>query len=92
MAKADLEYGIQECSKCEYKLRCEECVYNGKDMAALIEFEKQQTRKDTAREILKEILYVESPKNWENNEQLVEFGNNITDKIDQLADKYGVEV
>jgi hypothetical protein len=23
-----VNYGIRECSKCEYKLRCEECVYS----------------------------------------------------------------
>ena len=25
-----VNYGIQECSKCEYKLRCEECSYSKK--------------------------------------------------------------
>lgn len=25
-----LSYGIQDCSKCEYKIRCEECANNGR--------------------------------------------------------------
>lgn len=25
-----VSYGIQDCSKCEYKIRCEECVNNGR--------------------------------------------------------------
>lgn len=28
----NIEWGLQDCSKCDYKLRCDECVYNGKRM------------------------------------------------------------
>ena len=55
IAENKLTYGIQVCSKCQYKLRCEECVYNEKDISEIIKFEKQQVKKDTAREILQEI-------------------------------------
>lgn len=42
-------FGIQECAKCRYKVRCEECVYNEKDIAELL----RQERKATAKDILK---------------------------------------
>ena len=29
VASGTIEMGIQECSKCEYKLRCSECVARG---------------------------------------------------------------
>ena len=51
----------------------------------------EQIRKETAREILNEILFVESVEGWEENEQLVKFSNKIVDKIEELANKYGVE-
>lgn len=56
MAEMVVEYGIQECSKCQYKLRCEECVYYEKDIAELMRFEKEQVRKETAREVLEEAI------------------------------------
>ena len=31
-----MEFGIQECSKCEYKLRCKECVYSHVDEDSVI--------------------------------------------------------
>ncbi len=44
----ELTFGIQECAKCRYKVRCEECVYNEKDIAELL----RQEMKATAKEIL----------------------------------------
>jgi hypothetical protein len=38
------KFGIQECSKCQYKLRCDECVYNKKDIEKIM----SETRKETA--------------------------------------------
>ena len=51
-----------------------------------------EIRKETAREILKELLFVESVEGWQENEQLVEFGNKIVDKIEELAKQYGIEI
>ena len=44
--KHTINFGVQECSKCQYKLRCEECVYNEKEIDELIRFEKQLMAKD----------------------------------------------
>lgn len=44
-AGTELTYGIQECSKCTYKIRCEECVYNKKSIKQII----VETRKETAK-------------------------------------------
>lgn len=49
----EIQFGLQECSKCEYNIRCEECVYNEKDISELIKFEQQQARKETAEKIYK---------------------------------------
>lgn len=48
--------------------------------------------KETAKEILKEILLIESVDGWQENKQLVDFGNKIVDKIERLAKQFGVEV
>lgn len=32
-----LSYGIQDCSKCEYNIRCDECVNNGRKSISEIE-------------------------------------------------------
>ena len=56
------------------------------------EEEIKRIEKETAEKILNEILFVESVEGWEENEQLVKFGNKIVDKIEELAKKYGVEV
>ena len=56
------------------------------------EEEVKRIEKETAEKILNEILFVESVEGWEENEQLVKFGNKIVDKIEELAKKYGVEV
>ena len=75
--KQQIEFGIQECSKCRYMLRCEECVYNEKDIAELIRFEKQLASKETAREILDKL-------NKESNGQTQAITN-------LLRKRYGVE-
>ena len=31
-----MEFGIQECSKCEYKLRCKECAYHNLDEHSVV--------------------------------------------------------
>lgn len=51
-----------------------------------------QVRKETVEKILKEILFVKGIKGWQENKQLVEFGNKIVDKIEELAKQFGVEV
>ena len=56
------------------------------------EEEVKRIEKETAEKILNEILFVESVEGWEENEQLVKFGNKIVDKIEELAKKYGVKV
>lgn len=63
-----------------------------KNMKSVLEIEKENIRKETVKEILNEILFVESVEGWEENEQLVKFGNKIVDKIEELAKKYGVEI
>ena len=52
----------------------------------------QEVRKHTAKEILQELLLVESVEQWQENEQLVQFGNKIVDKILELAKRFGIEV
>lgn len=37
-----IAFGIKECSKCEYYLRCEECVYSKKGIETIIEEEKKK--------------------------------------------------
>ncbi len=77
---------------------CGECERNFNALVRLAEIEdkiesgKLCDRKEIAKEILNEILFVESVEGWEENEQLVKFSNKIVDKIEELAKKYGVEV
>lgn len=52
----------------------------------------EKAKKETAREILQEILYTKSCEEWFENEQLVDFGKKIVDKIENLANKYGIEL
>lgn len=54
--------------------------------------ELEQAKQETAREILQEILYTKSCEEWFENEQLVDFGKKIVDKIENLANKYGIEL
>ena len=49
--KHTINFGVQECAKCQYKLRCEECCYNKKDIGELIRSEKQLMAKDILNEI-----------------------------------------
>lgn len=53
---------------------------------------ERDARQETAREILQEILYTKSSEEWFENEQLVDFGKKIVDKIENLANKYGIEL
>jgi hypothetical protein len=76
--KQNINFGVQECSKCQYKIRCEECVYNEKDIGELIKFEKKIERKETAEKILNE-LYC-TPK------------ERVESKIKELARFIGVEI
>ena len=88
-------YGIQECSKCEYKLRCEECVYNEKDISELIKFEKQQARKETAEKILnkiQEVLYNAEECLDEESGQIGYEETCIDNVIKELAKQFGVEI
>ena len=48
--------------------------------------------KEKAEKILKEILFIKGVEGWQENEQLVEFGNRIVDKIEELAKEFGVEI
>lgn len=34
-----VSFGLQECSKCEYKLRCEECANNPKETKERIKYD-----------------------------------------------------
>lgn len=49
-------------------------------------------KQETTREILQEILCTKSCEEWFENEQLVDFGRKIVDKIDDIANKYGIEI
>ena len=49
-AECTVKIGYQLCDKCEYKLRCEECVNNQTGIDKIVE----DTRKATARDILRE--------------------------------------
>lgn len=40
--------GIQFCDKCKYKLRCDECVYNEKDIVELLAYERKEAIKQVA--------------------------------------------
>lgn len=51
-----------------------------------------KVRKETAREILNEILLIKGADGWQENEQLVEFVNKLANKIEELAKEYGVEI
>lgn len=53
---------------------------------------KAQASKETATDIINELKYIESVKDWEENEQLVEFGKRISDKLYELAQRYGVDI
>lgn len=48
--------------------------------------------KETAKKILREILFIDGVPGWQNNSQLVEFGNKVVDKLEELAKEFGVEL
>lgn len=77
--KLTINFGIQECSKCQYKLRCEECAYYEKNISELIKFEKQQTRKETAKKII----------NWFKENSVCAPSNK---RINEFAKQFDVEV
>lgn len=76
-AGTGLNLGIQECSKCEYKLRCEECANNKKDMQKFA----SEVRKETADEI-----YDFVKEYYSSNEDV--FG----ERLKEFIKRYGVEV
>lgn len=83
MSKKEITFGIQECNKCKYYLRCEECVYSKQSVACI--------RKETAKEILQEV------KECKGIKRLVELGYiisyiNLCQEIDEIAEQFGVEV
>lgn len=84
--KHAINFGIQECSKCQYKLRCEECCYNEKDIGELIRFEKQLMAKDILNGL--ECFF------WEtaiNDTKYFEFYESLYRDIkDIFKNKYGV--
>ena len=71
--------------KSEQKQWLKDCIESNKKTEEI-------ARKQTAREILQEILYTKSCEEWFENEQLVDFGEKIVDKIENLAKKYGIEL
>lgn len=82
--KVTISYGIQVCSKCKYFLRCEECVYNEKDIKKLIEDAKQET----AREILQELTSkgtIHAEYDWN------EYFEIDVDELKKLAKSRGIE-
>lgn len=46
-----LNFGLKECSKCEYNVRCQECIYNKADISRLI----ADTRAYTVRKIIERL-------------------------------------
>lgn len=53
---------------------------------------EQQARKETAREILKEIMSVETEEEkWLKNEPFVRYVRKMFNKIEEIAKQYGVE-
>lgn len=81
MAKADLEFGIQECSKCRYKMKCDECIYNKKSYEEVT----KEIRKETAEKILKPLY--EACKEDSYGQVVVDFSI-----LEDFARKYGVDL
>lgn len=94
LAKYLVEQGYRKV--CEPVIKNGEVVgfVNGADYVPknLFLFAISQARKEMARYILKEILFVKGIKGWQENKQLVEFGNKIVDKIEELAKQCGIEI
>ena len=91
------EQGYRQCkdkvvlSREEYEEMIADIKVSKEKLARIIDSAKDKARKETAEKILKEILFVKSVKGWQENKQLVEFGNRIVDKIEELAKQFGVE-
>lgn len=47
----NLSCGVRYCNECEYYLRCEECVYNKKDIYKLLVYERKEAVKDIIAKI-----------------------------------------
>lgn len=84
--QTNISFGVQECSKCQYKLRCDECVYNEKDISELIKFEKQQAHRETAEKIITSIKYCIDEQCCNKNEML------ILNLCNGFAKQYNVEI
>lgn len=84
--KQEITFGVQECAKCQYKLRCEECCYNEKDIGELIRFEKQLMAKDILNGL--ECFFWEAAINDTKNFDL--YQNLYRDIKDIFKNKYGV--
>ena len=96
--KQIINLGVQECSKCQYKIRCEECVYNEKDISELIKFEKEQARKETAEKLLndfklwaREYQYKDTVVD-ENGKRPMTNNEKLNYLYIYLCDKYKVEI
>ena len=55
MAKA--EFGIKECAKCEYNVRCQECIYNKEDISRLIAETKTAIVRKMQKRLKEEAVY-----------------------------------
>lgn len=95
MAKGELtvEYGIKECSKCEYFLRCEECTHSETATDDLMIF----IRKGTANEFYNKVNENICSFKLENKSQefIDGYAQAIADicgRLDQVAKQFGVEV
>lgn len=55
MARGELtiEYGIKECSKCEYFLRCEECTHSETAINDLMTYIRNETAKEIFNKLIK---------------------------------------
>lgn len=47
-----IKFGLKECAKCEYNLRCQECIYNKTDISKLI----ADTKADTVRKMQERLM------------------------------------
>ena len=92
MDKQIVSVGIQECRKCKYKLRCEECVYNEKDIRILLDQARKQAVKEFA-ERLKRRIY-SGFYSWQSSMTYEKFCKVEREAllIDEIAKEFGVEL
>lgn len=83
--KQTINFGVQECSKCQYKLRCEECVYNEKDIAKLLAEERKGTVEKLVNLDDSDILIVDTPDYGEIEVVSIE-------RLQELAVELGVDI